>query len=157
MYMIMIQNCRRGVHMMDPWSRQGTNMFSILTRLPTQTRLLTIRRGMQSRDLNRIISLGHTEKSDYITKSCNVTELPGKSCWGTGFSLAGLYHMSCCCTGLQSMSSWRSNGTGLYHVILNDYDLLPRWLSRTDSYCVWVHLWSHNEVWKMNVIMILHP
>src|SRR5260370_21749340 len=38
------------------------------------------------------IILPHTEKSDYITKSCNITELPGKSCWGAGFSLAGLYH-----------------------------------------------------------------
>src|SRR5260370_6666666 len=70
----------------------------------------------------------HTEKSDYITKSCNVAELPGKSCWIAGSLLTGFYHASCCCTGLQSMGLWTLSGTGLYHVIINDYVLLHQFI-----------------------------
>src|SRR5260370_39022281 len=80
-----------------------------------------------------------TDKSDYMIKSCNVAELPGKSCQAAGYLLARLYHTPCCCTGLWSMGFRRSSGTGLYHIIINDYNLLPQWLSRTDSYCVDVH------------------
>jgi len=52
-----------------------------------------------------------TEKSDTMTKSRNVAGLPGKSCWAARLFL----------TGLWSAGFWRSSGTGLYHVIKNDY------------------------------------
>ena len=62
-----------------------------------------------------------TEKSDSMIKSCNIAGLPGKSCQAARLLLTGLYPASCCCTGLWSVGFWRSSGTGLYHVIINDY------------------------------------
>jgi len=70
--------------------------------------LLTITSGYKSVTGDWI-----TEKSDCIPKPCNVAEL---------------YH--CHCTGLQYMGFWRPSGTGLYHVIINDYDLLPSWVGQ---------------------------
>src|SRR5260370_19885364 len=69
--------------------------------------------------MSQRVSSCHTEKSDYMILSCNVEELHGKSCWAVGSLLMGLYHVSCCCTGLQSMGFQMSSGLAL-HITLSE-------------------------------------